>query len=768
MKKFTPSHLVCGFIVTLIGLILNAGVANYSINTISENNRSVLASNNVLTVLDRMLGTVKNLQLEEQAYLTTNNLQQLILLRIELTKMREQLKLFENLVADRQQVRFRMTEIDRYLVELISIIDDRQIRSTTANRDTLSAKVQRSIESIRQAIGILKNSEQQELLRLQARSQKSLVDTQLAFGVAGILDLLLLIGLYYSIGRDLIHRQQSELKLQDYVAEFEELYHGAPCGYHSLDRTEKFIRINRTELQMLGYTEAEIVDRQSFETLLTPASIEIFHTKLVAIERYGWVRDVELEMLHKDGRVIPVSVTMSAVKDEDGNYVSSRSTVIDISERIRLRQQSQLLAEISQKIRQSLQLNEILATAVTEVQKLLAVDRVLIFRLETDGGGTVLQEQVLLGYSSLVGKKIIDPCFDLTYHARYQQGRIYSVDDITKARFQPCYVEFLQQFDIKASAIVPIHLRDELWGLLIVHQCDSIHHWRPNELEMLVRLATQIGIALAQAQSLEQERLQRQELVRSNAELEQFAHVASHDLQEPLRMVISYLQLLERRYQDRLDDDAHEFIDYAVDGAVRMQALLQALLNYARISNRGQPFAQVDTNTIVENAIDNLYVSITESAAIVRFDSLPVVWGDATQLIQLFQNLIANAIKFRRELPPTIEISARQIETEPAAVALIRSQMAPATAWCFTVTDNGIGIESQYLERIFAIFQRLHTRSEYPGTGVGLAICQKIVERHGGKIWVASTPDRGSQFSFIIPEVGSSTPPLHDDKQPHD
>jgi light-regulated signal transduction histidine kinase (bacteriophytochrome) len=384
----------------------------------------------------------------------------------------------------------------------------------------------------------------------------------------------------------------------------------------------------------------------------------------------------------------------------------------------------------------------------------------------------------------MIGKIGAEPCIDPAYQTRYTQERIYTFDDITQAGFEPLYVEFLQQFAVKASAIVPIYLRAQLWGLLVIHHCQAPRQWQPKEVEIVSQLATQIGIALAQAQLLAQEQSQRQELARSNAELEQFAHIASHDLQEPLRMVISYLQLLERRDRGQLDADAKEFIAYAVDGAVRMQALIQALLGYARVSSRKQPFDNVNCNLVLQDALSNLHVAIAESAAQISVDPLPTVWGDATQLTQVFQNLIANAIKFRRDLPPQIQIGVRAILDPLANSAGSAAAEMPTTpsAWCFTVADNGIGIEPQYLDRIFTIFQRLHTRVTYPGTGIGLAICKKIVERHGGTIWVESVPTRsnlelqpplpmlpqcaGSVFYFTIPAVGSISP-QHAHKQPH-
>jgi len=228
------------------------------------------------------------------------------------------------------------------------------------------------------------------------------------------------------------------------------------------------------------------------------------------------------------------------------------------------------------------------------------------------------------------------------------------------------------------------------------------------------------------------------ELQHSNTELEQFAYVISHDLQEPLRMVSSYTQLLAKRYSDKLDNDADEFIAYAVDGTKRMQSLLHDLLEYSRVGTRGKPFGLVNCERIVEQAMANLKIAIEECGASVSYDVLPTIMGDEGQLVRLFQNMIGNAIKFRREEAPQVHISAKRMNNIVT----------------FSVKDNGIGIDPQHSQSIFEIFRRLHTREEYPGTGMGLAICKKIVERHGGHISVQSQPGQGSTFYFSVNTAG--------------
>ena len=251
----------------------------------------------------------------------------------------------------------------------------------------------------------------------------------------------------------------------------------------------------------------------------------------------------------------------------------------------------------------------------------------------------------------------------------------------------------------------------------------------------MARLPGAVRQAIREKKLRDENRRAQEELARSNRDLEQFAYVASHDLQEPLRMVAIYTQLLAERYQGQLDAEADKYIHYAVDGALRMQTLVQDLLTFSRVGRGGINLKPVDTNAVLDTALKNLAASIQQSRAEVTYRELPSVFADRSLLMQLLQNLIANAIKFHGAEPPAIEVTAEKQDKE----------------WVFSVDDNGIGIAPEHADLVFVIFKRLHTHAEYPGSGIGLAVCKKIVEQHGGRIWVESQLGQGSTFKFTLP-----------------
>ena len=288
----------------------------------------------------------------------------------------------------------------------------------------------------------------------------------------------------------------------------------------------------------------------------------------------------------------------------------------------------------------------------------------------------------------------------------------------------------------RSEILVPLTAAGSPMGMISLMSTEP-YAYDQAHVDLAQRVSDQISGAIANARLYARAMVIEDELRRSNADLEQFAYVASHDLQEPLRMVASYMQLLDRRYSDKLGQDAQDFIGFAVDGAQRMQRLIDDLLAYSRIGTRGVPFEPTDSEVAFGRAIGNLEMRIEETGADVTHGPLPPVVGDSGQLVQLFQNLVSNGIKFSGPDAPEVRVDAVPVEA----------------GWRFSVSDNGIGIESQYSERIFELFRRLHGRDDYPGTGIGLAMCKKIVERHGGTIWVESEPGTGSTFYFTLRSV---------------
>ncbi|HBA82812.1 MAG TPA: hypothetical protein DCZ95_01840 [Verrucomicrobia bacterium] len=300
-----------------------------------------------------------------------------------------------------------------------------------------------------------------------------------------------------------------------------------------------------------------------------------------------------------------------------------------------------------------------------------------------------------------------------------------------------------------SSLVLPLLAGGKAFGAISIYSREP-DPFLEDEVKLLSELAGDLAygidairLRIAHVRAEQALRRTAEELARSNQELEQFAYVASHDLKEPLRMVTGFMSLLKSRCQGQLDDKADEYISFATEAATRMQELIDALLSYSRVG-RGNATESVAAAQAVERALGNLQIQREESGAAITMDSLPTVQVNAVELTQVFQNLIGNALKFRRpDAAPRVHIGVREIGGEQAC--------APRSSWLFTVQDNGIGIDPTFANRIFMIFQRLHTRDEFPGNGVGLAICKKIVERHGGKIWVESEPGKGAAFCFTLP-----------------
>lgn len=452
--------------------------------------------------------------------------------------------------------------------------------------------------------------------------------------------------------------------------------------------------ISPSYVRLTGFSVEEAMVR-GIEESLSPASLgsaaEAFEKALASHEkddgnRIQGLPPLELEMKRKDGSTVWVASTVNFIRDSSGRPVEMVGVLRDITDRKRARE---------------------LFTA--------------------------------LSVSSPVGTYIVSDGKFLFTNPGFRRLVGYSEDELSKK--DPLDLVAPEDRERVRQAAVKMLKGDSSssYEYGIVNKAGETR-WvmeTVNSIQYQERRAA-LGnlVDISERKQMEQKLKQTlAELESSNRELEQFAYVASHDLQEPLRMVGSYVQLIAQRYRGKLDPDADDFIAYAVDGANRMQRMIQDLLAYSRVSTHGKSFQPTDCESVFRQVLDVLKLAIEESGAVVTHDPLPAVFADESQMVQLFQNLVGNAIKFRGEASPTIHVSATERGNE----------------WVFSVRDNGIGIDPKYNERIFVVFQRLHRREEYPGTGIGLAICKKVVERHGGRIWVESEVGKGTTFCFTIP-----------------
>jgi PAS domain S-box-containing protein len=505
---------------------------------------------------------------------------------------------------------------------------------------------------------------------------------------------------FLGIGQDIsdavaaaTQRKQAEKELRDLTAAMQ----NAVEGIARLDIEGRYVNVNRAYAHRCGYEPEEMLGME-WQLTVHPGDVEMLLSAYQEMLISGKI-EVEARGVRKNGSFFYKQLTMVKACDAQGIFNGNHCFMKDITER---KLTETALQESEFKYRQIVELAE-----------------EGIWVIDSNTLTTYVNHAMarMLGYSELemFGRSL----FDFMDEPEKKQA-------LNNVERRKQGIGEQHEFKFKSKD------GKDIWTYL---STSPVLDEQGNRLSCCALIYN-----ITDRKEAEEQMLQlTEDLKRSNEELEQFAYVASHDLQEPLRAVTSYAQLLAQRYQDNLDAKADKYIHYIVDGATRMQQLINDLLVYSRLGTRGKEFEPADCNAAVNQSLSNLQIAIAETQAVITCDAMPTVMADESQLVQLFQNLIANGIKFCREDIPLIHIAAQRQEGE----------------WLLSVRDNGIGIDPEYADRIFIIFQRLHSRREYSGTGIGLAMCKRIVERHGGRIWVESQEGKGATFYFTIPIIST-------------
>jgi PAS domain S-box-containing protein len=505
------------------------------------------------------------------------------------------------------------------------------------------------------------------------------------------------------IGHDITEIKKSEERVKRSEEKFIKLFDSSPFGVTLSEiSTGKFVEVNDNFLEMMGYRRDEIIGHTSLEFDMVGAEQR---KKIInELEQKGSVKNLEVEVKKKSGEKIWVMQSSEVITvDQDRYFLNAFN-------------------EINQRKRAEEQLKE----SEDRIQSIFRSAPYAVVVLDVGGKikGWNPQAEAIFGWKA---KEIIGKRFQDTVIPEYPHDADYGLPQFLE--------EATRQSPNPAIEMPALHKNGNEFFVSLSISVTMIKGQK--------HFTAFISDITEFRKAQEAVKQKSKELERSNKELEQFAYAASHDLQEPLRSVIAYLQIIERRYKDKLDADAGEFIQRSVDGAVRMRTLINDLLSYSRAGTMDIEFNKVDSGHVVHVALDNLHKLIEENKGSVVFETpMPVVAGSDLQLTLLFQNLISNGIKYKNEKPPRVSIAAEETDSY----------------WQFSVKDNGMGIREEDLDRIFQIFQRLHTRVEFAGTGIGLALCKKIVQRHGGKMWVKSEPGKGSTFYFTIPKRKESIP----------
>jgi PAS domain S-box-containing protein len=683
----------------ILAILVVAATSYHSMVVSRESEQWVRHTHEVLEKLQDLLSSMETIESSYRGFVLAGNESYLENYSARTARVKQDETTVRALTVDNPVQQSQLSALERLDGEKIQfgemVIGLRRSRGLEAAADSIrSGQGQRIMNEIQGVVRNLQNEELRLLVLRDADANRRIGETKAVLILGAVLGVMIAAAASWSAQRESSRRAESEVMLQDSEAKYRMLLDEVEdYAVFMLDPQGTVVSWNAGAERIKGYRGEQIIGH-NFSCFFSPEDIKRGRPEeVLRMAAASGRHEYQSMRVRKDGSRFLATTIFRALHDPAGNLRGFSEISRDLSER----------KESGEKYRGLLE---------------AAPDAMVVVN---QGGEIVLlnvQAEKQFGYrrDELVGQKVKN-IIPEGFAERLIADALRSSADALAQQIGTG-IELTGQRKDGSEFPIEIMLSplESAEGILVTAAIRDISVRKKSE-EHLVKTV--------------------RELKRSNDELQQFAYVASHDLQEPLRMVASYTQLLAKRYKGRLDSDADEFIAYAVDGSSRMQGLIQDLLTYSRAGTNGKELHEISSENALGEALANLRATIKEGGAVVTHDSLPAITTDDTQLAQVFQNLVGNAIKYRSAEVPRVHVSAKK---------------NGGNEWIFSVRDNGLGIDPQYFERIFVIFQRLHGQKEFQGTGIGLAICKKILERMGGRIWVESQPEKGATFFFALPE----------------
>jgi PAS domain S-box-containing protein len=701
MKWSIERTTTVGFALALIMVVVIGVVAYRTGEEFVETNRRVTHTVEILGELEAAFSDVAIAESGQRGYIITGDPSYMEPHEQVAARLEERLQRLRVLTADNPNQQVRLDALEPMIRQRLNFINN---TAAVRERDgfegvqvaILRGRGRQLMTSIRHVIEQMEDEEHTLLAERRAQSETTARNTFLTFilfttGAIGLLAFVLVL-----INRDITGRRRAEEAVQRYADEVHDLYDNAPCGYHSLDADARFVQINQTELDWLGYTREEVIGKLKFFDVITDQSRSVVEENFPLMKSRGWVSDLEFEMKRRDGSTFMALLNATAVYDQSGKFLRTRSTVMNITER----KQFEEALRISEERWRSLVQN------APDVISTLDLNGCLQFinRVPKD-----------IGMEEVVGKNVFEMILP------EQRDRMANAIETVRQTGKATSIEITSPLSGRhyLHHIGPVHVGKNLVGFITTSSDITERKKIEEQIQQLNR-------------DLERRTV---ELEAINKELEAFTYSVSHDLRAPLRAMNGFSKQLREKYSADLPERAQHFLARIQQNSERMGNLIDDLLTFSRLGRQALNVRAVNPHDVVREILRELNVEGEYPGTKITLDELPVCYADVTLIKQVYLNLIGNALKFSsKKEAPNIHIGFYEEQGMPV----------------YFVKDNGVGFDMEFTSKLFGVFERLHSSSEFDGTGVGLAIVQRIIQRHGGRVWAEAAPDKGATFYFTL------------------